>query len=675
MWPALWHSLGMTEPTPATSRSLPQTPERYLRAPRVVVEGEEVALYLIGWEPGPEASSPTEIAGAPLGIERVLRVAIDPDGAPGDLEAVGAASPAIAALEAEGPTPTTKSAALLEAFCAESEARVRVKYEGDQSVVTLEPRGAAPIVVFRARAMVAAPAIARAEGGWIVAFHHDLREDTHQTDVAKWIALRRVTEGGDVLEPAAPMCGRDRDLREVEQSFEFPSLVVGKDGAIALFGRGSHNFWRQDLDADGFAERVALSDGEWGSRGRWVSATRLGERVYTAQRERRAIVIGVHTAPSGGAPEWKPALVSPAVPEPASRVRIERSKDPASRHGMATYFGDIQQHSAHSDGVGSADEAYLRARHRYGDDFVALTDHESFLGKRTGPGEWEYLQDVADRHDEPGAFATLIAYEWTGKMYPGPGHKCVYLPRRGMRLISRDELPEGRDLVQAIRALGGIASPHHIGWTGCDEAGHDPVGQPVWEICSCHGCYEHADHPLGMRGEHTDQLADVMLAKGHRFGFTASSDSHGLLWHHGESRKRDPYRTGLTAVQAPELTREAVFEALVTRRCYGTSGAKILLDMSVDGHPMGSELPERRAVEVHAEAVGEGPMARLELVTRGGVVASVEAVDNAGGAVRLEARVDADWVYARAVQRDGEMAWASPVFMGPPELRATTGAA
>ena len=221
-------------------------------------------------------------------------------------------------------------------------------------------------------------------------------------------------------------------------------------------------------------------------------------------------------------------------------------------------------------------------------------------------------------------------------------------------------IPIGIDDFRAIRELGGIASPHHIGWTGCDEAGHDPEGQPVWEICSCHGCYEHADHPLGMRGEHVHQLADVMLKKGLRFGFTASSDSHGLLYHHGEARKRDPYRTGLTAVQAPELTREAVFEALRTRRCYGTSGAKILLDMRVDGEPMGSTLKRSGPVRVTARAHGEAPVARLELITRDGVVASAEGT---GRHATIEAELLADYVYARVVQHDGEMAWASPVFI------------
>ncbi|MCB9656606.1 MAG: CehA/McbA family metallohydrolase [Sandaracinaceae bacterium] len=644
---------------------LPQSPERYLRAPRLTHAPEGATLHVIAWENG---------------AEHVLRVSLD---AAGDVlsEQPGDPQAAVVALSPEAPRPADSSTALCVACDAASGARVRVTYEGGLSRVVLEtaghgaagdaaetPESRAPnpmdsVVVFEAACMVAAPAVLSGPAGTLVAFHHDLREDTHETDVAKWIALRLVTPEGDVLEPAAPMTGRDRDLAEVEQSFEFPALALGPHGAVALFGRGSHNFWRQDLDADGFHPRVPLSDGEWGSRGRWVSVvgceSPLGPRLVTAQRDRRGILVQSLEPPQGQAPTWVPTAVRPQV-VPRAHVARAAKHDPAAAHGMRTYFGDIQQHSAHSDGVGSADEVYLRARHRYDDDFVALTDHESFLGKRTGPGEWAYLQDVADRFDEPGAFATLIAYEWTGKMYPGPGHKCVYLPRRGLPLVSRDDLPEGADLVRAVRELGGIASPHHIGWTGCDEAGHDPEGQPVWEICSCHGCYEHADHPLGMRGEHVHQLADVMLKKGLRFGFTASSDSHGLLYHHGEARKRDPYRTGLTAVQAPSLTRDAVFEALRARRCYGTSGAKILLDMRVDGAPMGSVLKRRGPVPVSAKAHGESDVARLELITRDGVVATAEG---RGRDATLEAQVDADYVYARVVQRDGEMAWASPVFM------------
>lgn len=624
-----------------------QNASRYLRAPEWHPGSQGVSLRTIGWFPDE-------------GIEREVRFDVDAIGGVSG-EHLGEACDAIVWLDSHGPIRTVAERDL-EAVAAEHHLRV-VHDAGVVSVLLDQPSG--EVCVWSAIGSASAPALASVEGGCWVAWHHDVREDTRQADVAKWICVRFVSDEGQVLEPTAPMTDRDRDLGGEEQSFEFPRLVVGSNGALSIFGRGSHNFWRQDLDDSGFSPREALGQGEWGSRGRWCAVCRVDERILSARRERKGILVESYAAPKGAAPSLAPADIDwtsggVEVAARAKRQRVRRRRDPARTHGLNTYFGDIQQHSAHSDGLGSADEVYVRARDRYEDDFVALTDHESFLGKRTGPGEWEYLKQVADRHSHPGRFATLLAYEWTGTMYPGPGHKCMFVARRDDPIISRDELPEGRDAVAAISAMGGMASPHHIGWTGCDEPGHDPKGQPTWEICSCHGCYEHADHPLGARGEHTHQLIDVMLKRGHRFGFTASSDSHGLLWHHGESRKRDPYRTGLTAVQAPSLTRHAVFAALKTSRCYATSGAKILLDITVNGAPMGSTLSASGNVVVRSRVVGTEAIARVEWIGPEGVLTEGRAD---GEFAFLETRMPLPaYAYLRVVQEDGEMAWSSPVF-------------
>ncbi len=639
---------------------LPQQKDRYLHCPRLSMrrsdpEAQEQGtpeLSIIAWFP--EQSE-----------ERVLRVAL---GRSGEVESEALEAPHAAIVTLTRGERVEPSDRCDDELCeVKGGARAWVSHDGGVGSVWLERNGQAKILVFRARGNVAAPTLQHSETGTWVAFHHNVREDTGEVDVAKWIALRCVTHDGRVLQPSAPMAERDRDLEGVEQSFEFPALALAPDGALSVFGRGSHNFWRQDLSAHGFGPRVALSDGEWGSRGRHIAALTTESGVLVARRERKGIQVDLLPSAVGGAALLEPAQVELHVGKPA-QAASSHDADPAKVRGLLTLFGDIQQHSAHSDGVGSADEVYLRARNTYGDDFVALTDHESFLGKRTGPGEWAYLQRVAERYDAPGAFATLYAYEWTGKAYPGPGHKCVYYPGPGLPIVSRDDVPEGKQLVEAVHKLGGFASPHHIGWTGADEAGHDDAGQPLWEICSCHGCYEHADHPLGQRGELTDQMADLMLKKGHRFGFTASSDSHGLLYHHGEARKRDPYRTGLTAVQATSVTREAIMEALVLRRCYATSGAKILLDVQADGQPMGSELTEIHAANFEVTAVGTAKITALELVGPQGVLARVEPRAHTG---TLSAHVESPFVYARVVQEDGEMAWSSPVFLGPKTSDAT----
>jgi hypothetical protein len=614
-----------------------QTPERYLRSPRLEAVADGGALlHVLAWA-GDE--------------EYILRFSLADDGS-GQGEPVATDhSAAIMGWAPSVPLPTDDPRAELE---AEHQGwRAEVRHEGPRSRVVVAPPSGGEFVVWSAFGIATAPCIAAAPGGAWVGFHHDVREDTGVPDIAKWIALRFVDMEGSVFEPASPMTGRDRDLDGEQQGFEFPSLVVGDDGAVDLFGRGSHNMYRQRLNAEGFSERQPIDDGQWGCRGRRVSAVRLLNGATMASwRGRKGIEVQSFEAPGGGAPELVPAQVEVGELE-AAPVHA------AAWSGPQVLFGDIQQHSAHSDGVGSADETYLRARYRYGDDFAALTDHESFLGKRIGPGEWAYLQAVTERHDDPGEFATIVAYEWTGKAYPGPGHKCIYLPGPGLPIISRDEVPRGRDIVQRISAQGAFTGPHHIGWTGADVPGHDPVGQPVWEICSCHGCYEHPDHPLGHRGELHDQFAKPLLDSGLRFGFIANSDSHGLLWHHGECRKRDPFRTGLTAVISATRTREAILEAIRARRCYATSGAKILLDVHVAGFPMGSELDIEGPVEVHARALGTTDLERIELITPEGVVAADSPKSPSASFV---GEADAPYVYCRVTQADGEMAWSSPIF-------------
>jgi hypothetical protein len=616
-----------------------QSQERYLRSPRLEASADGGALLsVLAWSGDEECilrfklSRDGSVEGEPLAT----------DHAPGIMGwAPGAALPS------DDPRSELRD--------EHQGWNVEVRHEGPRSSVVVVPPTGGEFIAWTAFGIAAAPCIRSAPGGAWVAFHHDVREDTRMPDVAKWIAVRFVDMEGGVFEPAAAMTDRDRDLAGEEQGFEFPTLVVGDDGAVDLFGRGSHNIYRQRLNGDGFSTREPIDDGHWGCRGRRVSAARLTDgTTLTARRGRQGIELQVFDAPVGGAPELVPAQVD-------AGGHAAPNGHGAAWSGPQVLFGDIQQHSAHSDGVGSADEAYLRARYRYGDDFAALTDHESFLGKRIGPGEWAYLQAVTERYDDPGEFATIIAYEWTGRAYPGPGHKCIYLPGSGFPIISRDRVPEGRDVVKQIMAQGAFTGPHHIGWTGADVDGHDPAAQPVWEICSCHGCYEHPDHPLGHRGELHEQFAKPLLDRGLRFGFIANSDSHGLLWHHGECRKRDPFRTGLTAVISASRTREAILEAIRARRCYATSGAKILLDVHVAGFPMGSELDIEGPVEVHVRALGTTDIERVELITPEGVVASDSPVSPS---VSFVGEVEAPYVYCRVTQSDGEMAWSSPIFFG-----------
>ena len=122
---------------------------------------------------------------------------------------------------------------------------------------------------------------------------------------------------------------------------------------------------------------------------------------------------------------------------------------------------------------------------------------------------------------------------------------------------------------------------------------------------------------------------------------------------------------------APELTREAIIQALRERRCYATTGARIVLDFRVNGHGMGEEfttaVPD---VAVTARVVGTAKLARLEVVCNGSAVLSQSATATAPprSPRRLPlSEEQTSYLYLRATQSDGHVAWSSPVWVSLPQ--------
>jgi hypothetical protein len=516
---------------------------------------------------------------------------------------------------------------------------------GDLRVAPLAPSGVGkPRVVARGREQdpPGAPALAAdGQGGWWLAWHEPLAEG-----IIRWLRLCGASAD------ASPQPPRDcREARGVDQGWEFPALLVDGDGRLWLAGRSSNGFHLQVRTAAGWSPRRDLSGPGWSNRSRSCGLAWLGDRVIFARgtpEGLRVSQLSVETAAC--------VAEQATVPLPATHYA-------SVRRWPGVLFGDLHQHSVCSDGTGEAERAYLRAREVYRHEIFALTDHEK-LGRRClGPVTWRYQCQLADAFYRPGEFVTLRAYEFTGARLPGPGHKCVYFDEQ-----VPDSLPDKdvASLFAALRLHGGIAVPHHTAWTGAGLEHHDPVLQPVWEICSVHGAYEVPEErripprdDVLLEGQFLRQALDAGLV----FGFVGGSDAHGLRWHHGVGRQVDPLRTGLTAVFA-EADRQSVLQALRARRCYATSGARILLRVSLDGAPMGSVLSHWRG-ELHVEVEGTAPVERLSVVQDGH-----EVLADSGGAalsctVRLETRAGRSYCYVRVQQTDGEAAWSSPVWLSP----------
>jgi hypothetical protein len=125
------------------------------------------------------------------------------------------------------------------------------------------------------------------------------------------------------------------------------------------------------------------------------------------------------------------------------------------------------------------------------------------------------------------------------------------------------------------------------------------------------------------------------------------------------------YPGGVAAVYAPELTRKEIFKALKERRCYATTGERIMVEFYVNGAMMGAEIKAGSTRYLEARVIGTDRLRSIEVIKNGYTWAIHEAH---GDAETLswedkEKEKEIDYYYLRVTQADGAMAWSSPVYV------------
>ncbi len=341
---------------------------------------------------------------------------------------------------------------------------------------------------------------------------------------------------------------------------------------------------------------------------------------------------------------------------------------------LTLLWGDLHGHTARSDGGGAPADYYRYARDVVGLDFAALTDHDDMLDEP----EWTESKRVTNEFDAPGRFSTLIAYEWTHWVH---GHRCVYFAGDDAPIFRRTAVdtstPAG--LWAALRASGAavMTIAHHTrGLRGTFDGGHAEIDwrafppppdlERLVETYSIHGHCEN-EALAGLDFEGRKGYVQDALRQGLRLGLMASGDDHSGHPGFGPGAQGEP--AGLIGVYVRANTRAAIWEALQARRVIGSTGARIVLDFSANGQPMGAEITLDTGApgpRLTAEAWGAGPLARFELL-RDAAVIFAATLDGSAHAVlqttddRPTAAVHS--YYVRVTQKDGHMAWAGPIWI------------
>lgn len=330
--------------------------------------------------------------------------------------------------------------------------------------------------------------------------------------------------------------------------------------------------------------------------------------------------------------------------------------------GQQLLVGDLHNHCGISYAHGSLADALHNARLQL--DFASVTGHAAWPDAQDQPmpqdvidyhdrgfaklrGNWSAYQEAMEDANKPGRFVTFHGYE-------------IHSFRHGDRtIVSPEPLqlpPEELGIEEFERMLATtdarrdrvLLLPHHIGYpTGLRGVNWDSVSEsstPVIEVLSMHGLAEPGSarfpylHTMGPLDPGNTMSAG--LQRGIHFGVVASTDHHSA--HPGS------FGHGRTAVWAESCTREAIWDAICSRRTYALSGDRIELTFTVDGQPMGARFPRTGAPRIQARVRAGGAVDRLEVVRDGAVVTQLTAHDRvtpapADGPVRGLLVVELGW--------------------------------
>src|SRR4051794_37267761 len=239
---------------------------------------------------------------------------------------------------------------------------------------------------------------------------------------------------------------------------------------------------------------------------------------------------------------------------------------------LRRYWADLHGQSGETIGMGSA-EAYFR----YARDaaFVDMVGHQGNDFQITD-AFWKKLNRLTAEFDHPGKFVCLPGYEWSGNTGMG-GDRNIFYRHEG-RPIRRSShiLVEGETSTDAIYTADELFKAlededcrviAHVGGRYADlKYAHDGKLETTVEVHSTWGTFEWLLHDA--------------FEKGYRVGVVCHSDDHK-----GRPGATRPGAStfgaigGLTCYFMPELTRDALFRALRARHHYGTTGARIFIDV------------------------------------------------------------------------------------------------
>ncbi|MEA3400307.1 MAG: DUF3604 domain-containing protein [Armatimonadota bacterium] len=326
-------------------------------------------------------------------------------------------------------------------------------------------------------------------------------------------------------------------------------------------------------------------------------------------------------------------------------------------------FGDPHTHTALSeDAEGDLVEMIAYARDRAQIDFVAITDNDYIYGGRLSDAGWRQTMAEGRTWSEDGRFIVIPAYEWTQPKWGPcrPQHRSILFERYDEPMLrwadagigGADVDDEFEALLSWIESTTGIMNTQHARFLLSDSD-----REANMEVICGWGDYIN-----------TSECFVEHLNRGFEVGFVGTSDGH---------RRTPGLGGGLTGLWVRDFTLPGIIEALRSRRCYATAGARIGLRFWVNEAFMGQRAEPSDAFRARIAVQAPRQVELLEVFGDGEVVARLTDLPPS-----FDEQIDdlppCGWYFAKVTMpggfpqypsniapAEGPWAWSSPVFVRP----------
>jgi hypothetical protein len=255
-------------------------------------------------------------------------------------------------------------------------------------------------------------------------------------------------------------------------------------------------------------------------------------------------------------------------------LRVEHKEAP-----LLHFWGDTHGQSNETLGTNSAREYFEFGRDKA---FLDVMGHQGNDFQITG-AFWAELNRLSREFDRPGAFVCIPGYEWSANTAVG-GDRNIHYRREGETIHrsthaqiadaadmgdERADAHTAHDLFEKLQGKDCVVVAHVGGRYADILYAHDAKLETAVEVHSAWGTFEWTLHDA--------------FTKNYRVGVVANSDGH-------KGRPGACYpgasffgsQGGLTCFLSPRLDREAIFEAMRRRHHYGTTGNRMILNVSAE---------------------------------------------------------------------------------------------